>query len=578
MLVDRTIDERDDLIRDAELRKLDAIDPSRLGGVVTGPKGCILVARDGDVFVDSIRIAFAIQGYDPQLPDDAHAQSGLFRELALDGRLEILAVMDPSAGQRPRTKAGRPSASDEKDTPGAVEHHRAYSQSRNPIFHGDRRERGRTRGSIVPRDCAAAGRVARAFVLDVVTAMVGMSLVRPLEDDWRDTLDAIARKRRWPTSRDVERLAGCVVALSRAYNDPARARASVSEAGAARLAFSFVRDVPKGAAAVRELLVTGAVPALDARTTLRVLDVGAGLGAMTWGILRALRAAGATHRLDATWLDDDAAALEIGTEIVRERRADLRLRSLSRSLGELRDCDVGRFDLVVVGNVLSEVGVALPDEPRILQHIEIVRTMMHEHVEERGAVIVIEPALRDRTRRLHRVRDGLMKHGISVFAPCLHSSSCPALARDSDWCHEDLPVDLPQWLEPVARAAGLRRQGLTFSYLVLTKGASRLADALGAARAPRLRVVSDRQATKGKCEAFLCGEFRSDGGVPAVARARVMRLDRDRTAANEDWGELGRGDVVEVNPAPALERPRIDRMTEVRRIEAVGVRGRVESR
>ncbi|HXX66447.1 MAG TPA: small ribosomal subunit Rsm22 family protein [Polyangiaceae bacterium] len=428
-----------------------------------------------------------------------------------------------------------------------------------------------------------------------------MSLVRPLEDDWRDTLDAIARRRRWPTSGDVARLADCIVDLSRAYNDAARARASVSEAGAARLAFSFVRDVPKGAAAVRELVAAGAIApraaarstcdatsgvaddsaleeaAPDAHTTLRILDVGAGFGAMTWGILRALRAAGATCRLDATWLDDDAAALEVGSEIVRERRADLRLRGLARSLDEIHDTDLGRFDLVVLGNVLSEVGIELPDEARILQHVEIVRTMLEEHVDQRGAVIVVEPALRDRTRRLHRVRDGLVRHGISVFAPCLHSSPCPALAHDSDWCHEDLPVDLPQWLAPVARAAGLRRQGLTFSYLVLTKDGSRLADVVGAARAPRLRVVSERQVTKGKCEAFLCGEFRSDGSAPAVARARVARLDRDRTAANEDWGGLGRGDVLEVDPAPALERPRIGRTTEVRRIETIGARGRVES-
>ena len=28
------------------------------------------------------------------------------------------------------------------------------------------------------------------------------------------------------------------------------------------------------------------------------------------------------------------------------------------------------------------------------------------------------------------------------------------LAREGDWCHEDLPVDLPPWLVPVARADG----------------------------------------------------------------------------------------------------------------------------
>src|SRR3712207_8562489 len=57
----------------------------------------------------------------------------------------------------------------------------------------------------------------------------------------------------------------------------------------------------------------------------------------------------------------------------------------------------------------------------------------------------------------------------TVFAPCLHAASCPMLAIETEWCHEDLAVDLPPWTVPLARAAGLRWQGLTFSYLVLRK-------------------------------------------------------------------------------------------------------------
>jgi hypothetical protein len=89
-----------------------------------------------------------------------------------------------------------------------------------------------------------------------------------------------------------------------------------------------------------------------------------------------------------------------------------------------------------------------------------------------------------------------------------------------------------------------------------------------------LRVVSERRVSKGKSEAFLCGEFRSPGAGPAVARARVMRLDRDIADANAAWSEIGRGDVLEIEPSPALERPRIDRATFVRRLEVeAGVAG-----
>jgi hypothetical protein len=120
------------------------------------------------------------------------------------------------------------------------------------------------------------------------------------------------------------------------------------------------------------------------------------------------------------------------------------------------------------------------------------------------------------------------------------------LAAEGSWCHEDLPVDLPGWLAPVARAAGLRREGLTFSYLVL--GAPSMAP-LGRATTGRARVVSSLLRSKGKREAFLC----SDHGE----LQRTTRLDRDATAANAPWDALARGDVVTVTPAPPPERPRV---------------------
>ena len=51
-------------------------------------------------------------------------------------------------------------------------------------------------------------------------------LVQPLEDDWRDTLDAVARARGWPSSHEPSRLSAQVSRLSVAYNhasgDPKR--------------------------------------------------------------------------------------------------------------------------------------------------------------------------------------------------------------------------------------------------------------------------------------------------------------------------------------------------------------------
>ena len=119
----------------------------------------------------------------------------------------------------------------------------------------------------------------------------------------------------------------------------------------------------------------------------------------------------------------------------------------------------------------------------------------------------------------------------------------------------------------------MRREGLTFSYLVLRReGAGvidTLADAITApAGAARLRVVSDILPSKGKREAFLCGEVASaDGLVPA--RVRCMRLDRDATADNSAWDDLSRGDLLVVEPAPDMARPRITRASTVRAVDTI---------
>ncbi len=158
-------------------------------------------------------------------------------------------------------------------------------------------------------------------------------------------------------------------------------------------------------------------------------------------------------------------------------------------------------------------------------------------VADDGALVVVEPALRERTRHLHAVRDRMLERGkATVFAPCLHDARCPMLTIETDWCHEDLAVDLPAWTAPLARAAGLRWQGLTFSYLVLRKDRRRPVAALPSAHAVRFRVVSDPLRSKGKVELFICGE---DG-----ARRRIRQLDREVDEAHGQLGNVSRGDIV----------------------------------
>jgi len=212
----------------------------------------------------------------------------------------------------------------------------------------------------------------------------------------------------------------------------------------------------------------------------------------------------------------------------------------------------GAFDLVLLGQTLSELDLEADDATRVARHVVFLGSLLARTAPD-GALVVIEPALRARTRHLHAVRDAMLGSTSppTVFAPCLHADACPALALAGDWCHEDLDVDLPPWLVPVARGAGLRWEGLTFSYLVLRRDSQTLARAVSHGPGT-VRVVSGMLRTKGKRELYVCGDLGERAG-----RVRAMRLDRHESETNVAWSALSKGDVVGVSPPFDLQRPRV---------------------
>jgi ribosomal protein RSM22 (predicted rRNA methylase) len=157
-----------------------------------------------------------------------------------------------------------------------------------------------------------------------------------------------------------------------------------------------------------------------------------------------------------------------------------------------------------------------------------------------GALVIIEPALRQTSRALHRLRDQLLTRGAAhVFAPCTRAAApCPALADERDWCHEDRPLALPPRTAALAAATGLRDTGVKFSYLVLRRDPSPLVAAPPDRTA--LRVVSEPQKAKGRRELTACGEA---GWVP------LRLLTRHRTDRNRPFERARRGDVLLVDHA-----------------------------
>lgn len=270
---------------------------------------------------------------------------------------------------------------------------------------------------------------------------------------------------------------------------------------------------------------------------LRVLDLGSGPGTSLIGVLEFFAARDRKPVLHFTAVDQVQENLAVAEELfARERNASRMTASLTTSRSTIQDSlrlTTGPFDLIILSNVLNELFAR--EGRHIEKRLVVLEDCLNRLLADHGACIIIEPALRETSRDLLLVRDGLIRLGFTIYAPCLCALPCPALENPRDWCHEDAPWDAPSALEELDALTGLRRDSLKFSYLTVRKDGRTLADAL---QETAFRVVSEPLVTKGKTEFFLCNER---------GRRLAMRLDKDATAANAAFGALMRGDVAVFN-------------------------------
>ncbi|MBI2964171.1 MAG: hypothetical protein HYY35_10490 [Deltaproteobacteria bacterium] len=285
-------------------------------------------------------------------------------------------------------------------------------------------------------------------------------------------------------------------------------------------------------------------PGRFAGRTLRAIDLGSGPGSALLGLcdfVRGLPPPQRPQKLELVALDQSYENLKHAQALVGcfGARAGLAVEVQPLRLDLVADraelfplaAAHGRFDLVLAANVLCEI--ARGSAAHVERAAALVSAAAEELLAARGALVIVEPGLRETARDLHRVRDRLLRAGVlHVLAPCLHEAPCPALGADRDWCIADLAWEPPPAVRAIARRTGLRKDSLKFSYLLLARDPSR-------APAPtRWRVVSDVLELKGERRVYLCADGRW---------IVLGQLKRGRPPAGSDFARLRRGDLVEVH-------------------------------
>jgi SAM-dependent methyltransferase len=194
-----------------------------------------------------------------------------------------------------------------------------------------------------------------------------------------------------------------------------------------------------------------------------------------------------------------------------------------------------RFDTVALGHVVNELFVGEGAAARRAALLEEAAGLLAPG----GSLVVIEPALRETSRGLLAVRDLLVSRGLAVRAPCMFRGPCPALLRESDWCHAERPVEPPPLVAEIGRAAGLRKEAVKMSYLVMAPPG----EAWPEPPPGRVfRVVSEPLPSKGRLRYMGCGP---------EGRMGLALQDKHLGDANRRFEGLLRGDVValtEVEP------------------------------
>jgi SAM-dependent methyltransferase len=339
-----------------------------------------------------------------------------------------------------------------------------------------------------------------------------------------------------PSKRELSALASDVVRLSRLLTSgrDALPEAYLRDAGLRRAYRSYflASNLLKVHAPLTDLSLRP--DNAFSRKKLRILDAGSGPGTASLGVVEFFSGRAERPALELTAVDRvgenlrEAEALFSGAR--REAGFSDVFTTLPGDLESAERCVRGTFDVIILSNVLNELFAK--DGDRIAKRLALTTDFMTRLLADDGSCIIIEPALRETSRDLIEVRDGMQRQGFTVFSPCLNSGSCPAFAHPRDWCHEDISWDAPALVRELDKLTGLRKDSLKFSYLVLRKDGANLGGLFGA---DAFRVVSEPLISKGKREFYLCG---------ARGRKLVMRQDKDASASNAAFQEMKRGDIV----------------------------------
>ncbi len=278
-------------------------------------------------------------------------------------------------------------------------------------------------------------------------------------------------------------------------------------------------------------------------SSLRVLDLGTGIGAAAWGALTYFLKEKKNCRPEIMLTDS------LGENLFEAE--DFSRHFIPRLSGVMPKLSFAKFNLWKPNEIPEAIKKQAPFHLILMMNVlneldEANDQAIHESVmsllDANGAIIIIEPATRLESRRLLRFRDMAVTLGATIYSPCTRQADCPALIKDDDWCHTDVAWMRPKFIEAIDDIVGTLRLSLKYSYIILRKDELTLSKMFD--QKNLYRIVSERFNEKGRIRSILCGEN---------GRYEHVINKRDLSSYNKDFTEIQRYDLVSLEEAERRE-------------------------
>ena len=149
------------------------------------------------------------------------------------------------------------------------------------------------------------------------------------------------------------------------------------------------------------------------------------------------------------------------------------------------------YDLIIAANSLNEI----KENERFDVAGKIISSLKKD-----GILLILEPALKEKTREAMHLRDQILKKfsDLSVVFPCTHNNDCPMLKdSDEDWCHSYISWQGSKLVNQIDELTGFNKHRLKYSSLAFKNGENINAG---------YRVVSFPKKGKTGISLQLCGE------------------------------------------------------------------------